>query len=228
MEESRSSPPIHELLPCKEHSPDRPAGEIQPIDIVDIMSRGAQQRILSQLASSPNELASGIAQCIEALRLVSALPRAYPLMVEFTGSSRSPVTKAFGRTLLARLPLRAVISMIKTSMNLPDSVRVASATFYREDGSVDSTRVLLDEDSWKELAPYVHTLHVEDEQLSALSPTMLNKGLNTGAKTFVPTATPISIKTEDGAQVNLRSLRAVYSPNSPPPSSPFAILDNNL
>lgn len=230
MEESRSSPPLHEPSLSKKHSPspDRPVGEIQPIDIVDIMSRGAQQRILSQLASSPNELSSGIAQCIEALRLISALPRAYPLMVEYTGSLRSPVVKAFGRTLLSRLPLRAVVSMIKASMNLPDSVRVASATFYREDGSIDSTRVLLDEDSWKELAPYVHTLHVEDEHLSTVSPTTSNKALSTTAKAFVPGATPISIKTEDGAQVNLRNLRTVYSPNSPPPSSPFAMLDNNL
>ncbi|KAI6041651.1 hypothetical protein EDC04DRAFT_1225623 [Pisolithus marmoratus] len=193
------------------------------------MSRGAQQRILSQLSSSPNELSSGIAQCIEALRLISALPRAYPLMVEYTGASRPPVTKAFGRTLLSRLPLRicwqAVVSMIKTSMNLPDHVRVASATFYREDGSVDTTRVLLDEDSWKELVPYIHTLHVEGEQLFAVSPAMPNKGLSTSAKTFVPSATPISIKTEDGTSLNLRT---VYSPNSPPPSSPFAMLDKNL
>ncbi|KAG6334036.1 hypothetical protein ID866_5053 [Astraeus odoratus] len=199
------------------------------------MSRGAQHRILSQLSSSPNELASGMAQCIEALRLISALPRAYPLMVEYSNSPKSPVIKAFGRAQLARLPLRAVVGLVKSSMSLPDNVRVASATFYREDGTVDPTKVLVDEDSWKEIVPYVHTLHVEDDRpvtATTFSPALSGKespgkGLNTNASTFVPGTSAISIKTQDGTQVNLQNLRNLYSPNSPPPSSPFAILDNN-
>ncbi|KAF9232522.1 hypothetical protein BU15DRAFT_20519, partial [Melanogaster broomeanus] len=119
------------------------------------------QRILSQLASSPNDLASGLGQCLEALRLISALPRTSPVFIQYA-SSASPTIKAFGREHLSRVPLRTVIALAKSSMGLPDSLRVASATFYREDGSVDPAKVLVDEDSWKELAPYVHTLHVED------------------------------------------------------------------
>ncbi|KAL4072322.1 hypothetical protein J3A83DRAFT_3015731 [Scleroderma citrinum] len=169
------------------------------------MSRGAQHRILSQLASSPNELASGMAQCIEALRLISALPRAYPLMVEYAANPKSSVTKAFGRAQLARLPLRSVVALIKTSMSLPDNVRVVSATFYREDGSIDPNQVLLDEDSWKELVPYVHTLRVEDDRPSTFvspSPSVGSpgKGLNTGASTFVPSSSSISIRTLEGTQ----------------------------
>lgn len=188
------------------------------------MSRGAHERILSQLAASPNELASGIAQCIEALRLVSALPRAYPLMVEYAANPKSPTIKAFGRAQLARLPLRSVAAIIKSSMGLPDNVRVVSATFYREDGSIDPSRILLDDDSWKELVPYVHTLHVEDDR-PAFAPS--TPGLNTGASAFVPSSSSISIRTLEGTQVSLQNLRNLYSPNSPPPSSPFAILDNH-
>ncbi|KAF9218567.1 hypothetical protein BS17DRAFT_674966, partial [Gyrodon lividus] len=119
------------------------------------------QRLLSQLASSPNELASGLGQCLEALRLVSALPRTSPVFVQYANSA-SPTIKAFGREHLSRVPLRTVVTLAKSSMGLPDNLRVASAVFYREDGSVDPTKVMVDEDSWKELVPYVHTLHVED------------------------------------------------------------------
>lgn len=193
------------------------------------MSRGAHERILSQLAASPNELASGIAQCIEALRLVSALPRAYPLMVEYPANPKSPTIKAFGRAQLARLPLRSVTAIIKSSMGLPDNVRVVSATFYREDGSIDPSRVLLDDDSWKELVPYVHTLHVEDDRPAFVpgTSTPSKGGLNTGASAFVPSSSSISIRTLEGTQVSLQNLRNLYSPNSPPPSSPFAMLDNH-
>lgn len=79
---------------------------MEPHAQIYFMSRGAQQRILSQLAASPNELASGMAQCIEALRLISALPRAYPLLVEYAGNPKSLMIKAFGRAQLSRLPLR--------------------------------------------------------------------------------------------------------------------------
>ncbi|KAF8126703.1 hypothetical protein EV363DRAFT_1081764, partial [Boletus edulis] len=53
----------------------------------------SQQRLLFQLATSDNELASGLGQCLEALRLVSALPRASPVFVKYT-SAPSPTTKA--------------------------------------------------------------------------------------------------------------------------------------
>jgi hypothetical protein len=49
-------------------------------------------------------------------------------------------------------------------MELPEDSRVTSALFYREDGTVNPTKVLIDEDSWKELVPYVHTLHIEDDR----------------------------------------------------------------
>lgn len=65
----------------------------------------SQQRLLSQLATSPNELASGLGQCLEALRLISALPRASPVFVHYT-SALSPTIKAFGRDHLSRVPLR--------------------------------------------------------------------------------------------------------------------------
>ncbi|KAF8452902.1 hypothetical protein L210DRAFT_3626857 [Boletus edulis BED1] len=122
----------------------------------------SQQRLLSQLATSDNELASGLGQCLEALRLISALPRASPVFVKYT-SSPSPTTKAFGREHLSRVPLRTVITLIKTSLSLSDPIYVTTALFFREDGTIDPTPVLVDEDSWKELAPYVHTLHVEDD-----------------------------------------------------------------
>ena len=65
----------------------------------------SQQRLLSQLATSPNELASGLGQCLEALRLIAALPRASPVFVHYT-SAASPNIKAFGRDHLSRVPLR--------------------------------------------------------------------------------------------------------------------------
>lgn len=68
------------------------------------MSR-SQQIILSQLASSPNDVASGFAQCMEALRLISTLPRSSPIMVEYSGVKGSMI-KAFGREHLSRVPFR--------------------------------------------------------------------------------------------------------------------------
>ena len=65
----------------------------------------SQQRLLSQLATSPNELASGLGQCLEALRLISVLPRASPVFVRYA-SAASPTIKAFGRDHLSRVPLR--------------------------------------------------------------------------------------------------------------------------
>ncbi|KAG2124856.1 hypothetical protein DEU56DRAFT_694551, partial [Suillus clintonianus] len=117
--------------------------------------------ILSQLASSPNDVASGLAQCMEALRLISSLPRASPIMVEYSGTKGSLI-KAFGREHLSRVPFRTVVGLLKASMELPEDSRIISAAFYREDGTVDPAKVLIDEDSWKELVPYVHTLHIED------------------------------------------------------------------
>ncbi|KAG1762081.1 hypothetical protein EDD22DRAFT_893235 [Suillus occidentalis] len=123
----------------------------------------SQLKILSQLASSPNDVASGLAQCIEALRLVSSLPRASPIMVEYSGVKGSFV-KAFGREHLSRVPFRTVSGLLKASMELPSDSHITSALFYCEDGTVDPTKVLIDEDSWKELVPYVHTLHIEDDR----------------------------------------------------------------
>ena len=68
------------------------------------MSR-SQQKILSQLASSPNDVASGLAQCLEALRLISSLPRSSPIMVEYLGVKGSMI-KAFGREHLSRVQFR--------------------------------------------------------------------------------------------------------------------------
>ncbi|KAF8424405.1 hypothetical protein L210DRAFT_3653500 [Boletus edulis BED1] len=96
----------------------------------------SHQRLLSQLATSHNELASGLGQCLEAFRLISALPRASSVFVKYT-STPSPTTKTFAENTLSR----------------PSS----------RHGTIDPSPVLLDEDSWKELAPYVHTLHVADD-----------------------------------------------------------------
>ena len=64
----------------------------------------SQQRLLSQLATSENELASGLGQCLEALRLISALPRASPVFVKYAAPAST--VKAFGREHLSRVPLR--------------------------------------------------------------------------------------------------------------------------
>ncbi|KIK79727.1 hypothetical protein PAXRUDRAFT_160498 [Paxillus rubicundulus Ve08.2h10] len=177
----------------------------------------SQQRILSQLTSSQNELASGLGQCLEALRLISALPRASPIYIQYANSAL-PAVKAFGREHLSRVPLRTVVALAKSSMGLPDNIRVTAALFYREDGSVDPAKVLVDEDSWKELAPYIHTLHVEDERpstsfssisLRSTSPTS-TRSLNSSASTFVP-LNPITIKTLDGTKVDLR--KPSFSPS---------------
>jgi hypothetical protein len=66
-----------------------------------------QQRLLSQLATSENELASGLGQCLEALRLISALPRASPVFVHYAAT-----VKAFGREHLSRVPLRVRPSLL--------------------------------------------------------------------------------------------------------------------
>ncbi|KAF8119669.1 hypothetical protein EV363DRAFT_1461462 [Boletus edulis] len=54
----------------------------------------------------------------------------------------------------SRVPLRTVIALIETSLSLPDPIKVTTALFFREDGTIDPTPALDDEDSWKELAPY--------------------------------------------------------------------------
>ncbi|KAF8452887.1 hypothetical protein L210DRAFT_3626854 [Boletus edulis BED1] len=55
----------------------------------------SQQRLLSELATSDNELASGLGQCLETLPpIISALPRASPVFVKYT-STPSSTTKAF-------------------------------------------------------------------------------------------------------------------------------------
>jgi hypothetical protein len=124
-----------------------------------------------------------------------------------------------------------VLALVKTSLSLADAVHVTTALFYREDGTVDPTPALVDEDSWKELAPYVHTLHVEDDlerpstghsTLSALSGTVVTvgsgsvssgassgkgAGLNSNASMFVPSSNAISIKTGEGAKGGLQGLR---------------------
>lgn len=192
------------------------------------MSR-AQLKILSQLASSPNDVASGLAQCIEALRLVSSLPRSSPIMVEYSGLKGS-IIKAFGREHLSRVPFRTVVGLLKASMELPEDSRIMHAAFYREDGTIDPTKVLIDEDSWKELVPYVHTLHIEDDRQAhsvfttqalssatsqsaraspSLSPTLTSptRSLNSNANTFIPSKTTVTLKSQDGTKVNLQALR---------------------
>lgn len=203
----------------------------------------SQLKILSQLASSPNDVASGLAQCMEALRLVSSLPRASPIMVEYSGMKGSFI-KAFGREHLSRIPFRTVTGLLKASMELPEDSRVTYAAFYREDGTVDSTKVLIDEDSWKELVPYVHTLHIEDDRQahsvfttqalssapsqsarSSPSPspalTSPTRSLNCNANAFVPSKTTVTLKSQDGTKVNLRALgnRGRISPASIQPVS---------
>ncbi|KAG2126620.1 hypothetical protein DEU56DRAFT_701608, partial [Suillus clintonianus] len=113
--------------------------------------------ILSQLASSPNDVGSGLAQCMGALRLISSLPRASPIMVEYSGTKGS-ITIRKGTSLTCA----TVAGLLKSPMELPEDSRIMSAAFYREDGTIDPAKVLIDEDSWKELVPYVHTLHIED------------------------------------------------------------------
>ncbi|KAF8126687.1 hypothetical protein EV363DRAFT_1173905 [Boletus edulis] len=54
----------------------------------------------------------------------------------------------------SRVPLRTMIALIETSLSLPDPIKVTTALFFREDGTIDPTPALDDEDSWKELAPY--------------------------------------------------------------------------
>lgn len=123
------------------------------------------------------------------------------------------------------------MALIKTSLALRDPIHVTTAVFYREDGTIDPTPALVDEDSWKELAPYVHTLYVEDDlerpstahsTLSAMSGSVVTlgngsassggsiskgSGLNSNASTFIPSSNSISIKTGEGAKVSLQSLR---------------------
>jgi len=103
------------------------------------MSR-SQLKILSQLASSPNDVASGLAQCIEALRLVSSLPRSSPIMVEYSGLKGS-IIKAFGREHLSRVPFRVSLFLpILVSPILIDSCRLWSG-FSKPPWSFLKTRV---------------------------------------------------------------------------------------
>jgi len=177
---------------------------------------------------------------MEALRLISTLPRSSPIMVEYSGVKGSMI-KAFGREHLSRVPFRTVVGLLKASLQLPDASRVTSATFYREDGTVDSRKILIDDDSWKELVPHVHTLHIEDEDrvhsifaaqaappavshtaVSSPSPSPAlgspTRSLNGNANSFIPSKSTVTISTQDGARINLQALRkgslsptAVYS-----------------
>ncbi|KAF8119519.1 hypothetical protein EV363DRAFT_1441082 [Boletus edulis] len=42
------------------------------------------------------------------------------------------------------------------NLSFSDPIRVATALFYYEDDTVDPIPILVDQDSWKELAPHVH------------------------------------------------------------------------
>ncbi|KAF8440002.1 hypothetical protein L210DRAFT_3645928 [Boletus edulis BED1] len=97
----------------------------------------SQQHLLSQLATS------GLGQCLETLRLISALPRAC-------------------NAGLCQIHLYHIAHHQSVWLRTPLS-RPSPPLFYRENGTIDPTPVLVNEDSWKELAPYVHTLHVEDD-----------------------------------------------------------------
>ncbi|KAG0702260.1 hypothetical protein DFH29DRAFT_999499 [Suillus ampliporus] len=101
----------------------------------------SQRKILSQLALSHKDVASGLAQYMEALRLISSLPRSSPIMVEYSGAEGSMI-KAFGRVHISRVPFRTVLGLLKASMELPEDLRIASAALYREDGTLDPAKVL--------------------------------------------------------------------------------------
>ncbi|KAF8128260.1 hypothetical protein EV363DRAFT_1171014, partial [Boletus edulis] len=51
---------------------------------------------------------------------------------------------------------QTAITLIKTSLSLSDPVHVITALLYHKVSTIDLTPVLINEDSWKELAPYVH------------------------------------------------------------------------
>ncbi|KAH7921925.1 hypothetical protein BV22DRAFT_1071364 [Leucogyrophana mollusca] len=184
------------------------------------MNRQHAQTVLAQLASSPNDVASGIAQCIQALVHVNGTTRTFPIMVEYAGPN-GLVTKAFGRQHLSRIPFRTVFGLIKASLALPDSARVTSATFYKEDGAIDQTHIQIDQDSWSELVPFIHSLHVEDERPS-ISPGATSPGrLNTNASAFIPSGGAVTIKNLNGTKVDLQSLRKQsLSPTAARPISP--------
>ncbi|KAF8424402.1 hypothetical protein L210DRAFT_3568168 [Boletus edulis BED1] len=77
----------------------------------------SQQRLLPQLTTPNNELASGLGQCLEAPRLISALPRASPVFVKYT-SAPSPTTKAFGRDHLSRpSPRTSIVHLLRLITN---------------------------------------------------------------------------------------------------------------
>ncbi|KAF8126720.1 hypothetical protein EV363DRAFT_1173779, partial [Boletus edulis] len=87
----------------------------------------SQQRLLSELATSDNELASGLGQCLETLPpIISALPRASPVFVKYT-STPSSTTKAFAlprpspRTSIVHLVSIADQSML--TMPLFEAIR---------------------------------------------------------------------------------------------------------
>jgi hypothetical protein len=62
------------------------------------MGRSNVQQIINNLASSPNDFASGIALCIKALAEATASPPASPIMIEYRGRRM-----AFGRRNLERM-----------------------------------------------------------------------------------------------------------------------------
>ncbi|KAF8136219.1 hypothetical protein EV363DRAFT_1158537, partial [Boletus edulis] len=51
---------------------------------------------------------------------------------------------------------QTAITLIKMSLSLSDPVHVITALLYHEVSTIDLTPVLVNEDSWKELAPYIH------------------------------------------------------------------------
>ncbi|KAH7908981.1 hypothetical protein BJ138DRAFT_1156357 [Hygrophoropsis aurantiaca] len=179
--------------------------------------------VLAQLAASPNDVAAGIAQCVQALihSTTSSTTRTFPIMVEYAGPN-GLTTKAFGRQHLSRIPFRTVFALIKSSLNLPDTARVTAATFYKEDGVIDPTHIQIDQDSWSELVPFIHSLHVEEDR-PALSPGAAGR-LNLNANAFVPGGSGVALKNANGTRVDLQSLRK----QSLSPTSTVAVIPSPI
>jgi len=122
------------------------------------MGRSNVQQIINNLASSPNDFASGIALCIKALAEATASPPASPIMIEYRGRRM-----AFGRRNLERMDgheaIRMAVRTIYPQGHISDSQRfIAEASLFTEDGRPDRRVVGIDLDSWVELLPYINSL----------------------------------------------------------------------
>ncbi|EGN93490.1 hypothetical protein SERLA73DRAFT_189653 [Serpula lacrymans var. lacrymans S7.3] len=131
------------------------------------MSQQNAQSVLAHLASSKNETAAGLAQCLQALVLVSSGPTMSPIIVRYRefgtyGQVISIRDRAFGRGTLARVPCHTALALFKKSFKLSKDVQLSSAVFFNEDRSVSSKEAEIDPDSWQELVPFVHMVYISD------------------------------------------------------------------